>query len=347
MATNPMTTILTELNHLNNFQIEHLYKLLEEKVLSNAPVTAVINEVRERRFSNGKKCPHCNNEHVVRNGKFKGKQRYLCRNCNKSFCDFTASPVAYSKKTLNRWLEFAKCMVLGYSLRKSAEIVGIHLSTAFYWRHKISDGLRAFIGRGNVSGIVEVDETFFLESFKGNHKKSRTFTMPRPSRKRGGKSKFKGISHEQVCVVCAIDRNGNIISELTCKGRIRHSDLERVFLNHISKDSILCSDAHKSYIRFAQNLNIELIQLKSGKSKKGIYHIQHINSFHNELKKWIRRFNGVATKYLANYLYWFKWIKYTKDSKDALKSKKLYVQSATAINRVIVKDFKTRTPLFV
>ncbi|GFZ33247.1 hypothetical protein CSC2_37730 [Clostridium zeae] len=36
--------------------------------------------------------------------------------------------------------------------------------------------------------------------------------------------------------------------------------------------------------------------------KEGIYHIQHINTFHRKLKKWMNRFNGVATKYLDNYL---------------------------------------------
>ena len=34
--------------------------------------------------------------------------------------------------------------------------------------------------------------------------------------------------------------------------------------------------------------------------------VNHVNSLHSNLKEWIRRFKGVATKYLTNYLYWFK-----------------------------------------
>lgn len=49
----------------------------------------------------------------------------------------------------------------------------------FYWRHKILDAIRAFTGIRSVGGVAEVDEAFFRESFKGNHKKSTTFTMPR------------------------------------------------------------------------------------------------------------------------------------------------------------------------
>lgn len=36
-----------------------------------------------------------------------------------------------------------------------------------------------------LNGVVEADETFFALSFKGNHKKSTTFTMPRKAHKRG------------------------------------------------------------------------------------------------------------------------------------------------------------------
>lgn len=50
--------------------------------------------------------------------------------------------------------------------------------------------------------------------------------------------------------------------------------------------------------------NINLVQLKTGKTKKGIYNIQHINSFHSKLKKFIEYFNGVSTKYLNNCLLW-------------------------------------------
>lgn len=48
--------------------------------------------------------------------------------------------------------------------------------------------------------------------------------------------------------------------------------------------------------------------IKRGKHKEGLYHIQHINGLHSNLKKWMNRFNGVATKYLNNYIKWFKYL---------------------------------------
>jgi hypothetical protein len=45
----------------------------------------------------------------------------------------------------------------------------------------------------------------------------------------------------------------------------------------------------------------------------GVSHIQHINAYHQRLEQWMRRFNGVATKYLDNYLRWHMFLDATKD----------------------------------
>ncbi len=55
--------------------------------------------------------------------------------------------------------------------------------------------------------------------------------------------------------------------------------------------------------------------------KNGVYHIQHVNSTHNRLKKWIDyRFWGVSTKYLQQYLNWYKLKETLKDKKYIVKS---------------------------
>lgn len=41
------------------------------------------------------------------------------------------------------------------------------------------------MGIGSAGGVIEVGEAFFRESFKGNHKKNTTFSMPRKAHKSG------------------------------------------------------------------------------------------------------------------------------------------------------------------
>ncbi|WP_315077495.1 IS1595 family transposase [uncultured Clostridium sp.] len=348
-------SIKLDLQTLNESEREEILNYLQENIILGSLSTQITNEVKESRFSRGKVCPHCENHEISRNGKFNGKQRYICKTCNKTFTDFTYSPRYNSKKDNSKWILYAKCMINGYSLRKCAEIVGISLPTSFYWRHKILEAIRNFTGVGSVGGVVEADEAFFKESFKGNHSRSTTFTMPRRPHKRwvkGSRSsedepRRRRISRNQVCVLCAMDREGNIITELICKGRMTHEDLRRLFADRIEDQSILCTDSHKSYIRFAEGLDITLKQIKRGRHKEGVYHIQHINAFHSKLKKWMDMFNGVSTKYLSNYMYWLKWLQIFNQEKDTIRSKNLLVQAHTAHSNTKIRDFRYKEVIFI
>ena len=209
-------------------------------------------------------------------------------------------------------------MINGYSIRKSAKIVEINIATSFFWRHKILDCISTFLGKGYVDGVVEADEVFFAESFKG----TKPSNMPRHSRKRGKQVKKRGISKEQVCITTAIDRQGNLIMELACKGRITSNELETLYDGHMANGSILCTDSHKSYI-------------------------QHINALHSNLKKWINRFNGVATKYISNYIKWFKWLQIFDTDKEIIKAKNFMVQSNVTHSYIKIKDLKNRESMYV
>ena len=71
---------------------------------------------------------------------------------------------------------------------------------------------------------------------------------------------------------------------------------------HISANSTLCTDSAHGYATLSEELHLNHIRIESGKRKKDIYHIQHINSLHSRLKAFMSDFKGVATKHLQNYL---------------------------------------------
>lgn len=60
----------------------------------NTNLTGMLKEIRETRFSSGMACVHCGSKAVKRNGKYKTRQLYLCKDCGKSFNDTTASPLS-------------------------------------------------------------------------------------------------------------------------------------------------------------------------------------------------------------------------------------------------------------
>ncbi len=98
--------------------------------------------------------------------------------------------------------------------------------------------------------------------------------------------------------------------------------------------------------RLSNDLSLEHKRIKRGKHKEGIYHIQHINAVHSKLKKWIDRFNGVATKYISNYMYWFKWLELFENDKEAVKVKNFMVQCNVAHAYTKTADFREREPIF-
>ena len=168
--------------------------------------------------------------------------------------------------------------------------------------------------------------------------------MPRNSHKRGKSVHVRGLSHEKVCVPCAVNRNGLSIAKITNLGRVSTEDLNKLYAGRIEEKSILCTDEMNSYIQFADKNNLELIQLKSGKAKKGIYHIQHINSYHSNLKKFMRKFNGVSTKYLNNYLIWNNILNYSKETWT--EKKNIFTDFVfTTEKKVLCKNIRKRSAI--
>lgn len=145
----------------------------------------------------------------------------------------------------------------------------------------------------------------------------------RSLRKRGGKSKHRGINNEQVCVLVARDRTKATVSKVACWGRVVKTKVDGMIGSKLSPNNVLVTDAWRAYKTYANEKGREHYRIKSDDGKyaiKGLYHIQNVNGLHSRLKQWINRFKGVATKYLDKYLVWFLFV----DSHSNITSKSSY-----------------------
>ena len=343
--------ILRLLPKLNESELDEVIATIELSKFKS-DLIKLRKEVQETRYSNGHfECPICHGTHVVKNGTRNGVQRYLCRSCNKPFSNQTSTPTAYSKKKAKVWIEYIGCMMAGYSIRKCAEICNINIATSFFWRHKILDALATAVGVGDLEGLVEADETFFRYNRKGNFTKVRSYKKGvRTSTGRTtkqAKKKKRGLSRDQVAVGTALDRLGNLKMGLICTGRLQYPALKRFYQGHISANSTLCTDSAHGYANLSEELHLNHIKIESGKRKKDIYHIQHINYIHSRLKAFMSDFKGVATKHLQNYLYWFKFIELFKSERESIKIERAYVLSQANYTDCSVASIRTRTAAFV
>lgn len=145
------------------------------------------DDVAEKRFAQGRFCPHCKGRHIVRFGHSQqGAQRYRCKDCGKTFTATTKTIFAHAKNP-DLLPTYLQCMKRRLSLRECAKECHISLRASFLLRHRILDILTASQPTATLDGIVEADETFFDLSFKGNHKafkgnhKADGFKIPRDS----------------------------------------------------------------------------------------------------------------------------------------------------------------------
>jgi len=113
----------------------------------------IIDEIREKRYSNGFFCPHCESKKVVRFSSYRSRQRYLCRSCKRTFTDLSKTALHYIHKK-EKFFNAIKLMLKGCSLTETAQIVKVSIPTAFNWRHKILENLHN-LEDCSLSGIVE------------------------------------------------------------------------------------------------------------------------------------------------------------------------------------------------
>lgn len=270
----------------------------EVKVVLDRELAGVdAQEVVNRRSAEVLSCPHCQAGRIHRWGKDGGVQRYRCCVCGKTFNALSGTPLARLKRS-DAWLAYAQAMIDGASIRQAAQRAGVHRTTSFRWRHRL---LRqpATENDAELSGIVEIDETYFLESHKGERH------LPRPARHRGGHAAQRGLSAEQIPVLVAQDRQGKHFD--TVLNKADKATLGVLLPQLVAPESMLCTDGAKVYraVTKEQAIAHQPLNLAAGtRVKQQIFHIQHVNAYDSRLKQWMRRFNGVATKYLPNYLGW-------------------------------------------
>ena len=106
--------------------------------LTNSDIQSFLIETR---ITEGHGCIYCGSSHVVKNGKRKdGTQRFLCRDCKKSFLPNSESVTSRTRKNLTVWTSYLNCMLDKKTLQETSRECGISMSTAFSWRHKSEAG---------------------------------------------------------------------------------------------------------------------------------------------------------------------------------------------------------------
>lgn len=243
-------------------------------------------------------CPHCQASatELAPWGFSRGLRRYRCRACQCTCNALTGSALAHLRQA-EKWLVYGQALINGLPVRQAAQQCGISKNTAFLWRHRFLQAASEHQDT-HASGIVEADETFFLKSCKGQRH------LPRPARQRGGVGSTRGTGQDQVAVMVVRDRQGHSADFQLDKLDAAH--VRAALAPLMDPESVLCTDGAAVYASFARATGMThcVVHAHPGQRVRGAWHIQNVNAYHSRLKHWMRRFHGVATKYLGHYLGW-------------------------------------------
>jgi transposase-like protein len=294
MKAKEFSQLLATVTRLTHYQRNQLIV-----VLNRDNDSLSVHEIIESKFDAKHECPHCKSRDLYRHGFAHGLQRYRCKQCEKTFNALTQTPLARLRHK-GKWLNYLEQISASLTVRKSATSIGVHRNTSFRWRHRFLT-LISKERADKLHGITEVDETYLLESDKGQRH------LNRAPRKRGGHATKPGLSGEQVCVLVARDRATQTLDFVVGKGSITKSQVTAVLKPVLDQDVLLVTDSNLAYAAFCKTEKIshEAINLSEHQHTKGAYHLQNVNAYHSRFKGWLLRFHGVATKYLSNYLGWY------------------------------------------
>ncbi len=102
-------------------------------------------------------CPICGSVKVTKNGTRSGRQRYLCKECKKTFGDTNGTVAFRSKLPIGQWIDFIKLTLQGESCRTIAKNLGINKQTALHNRYRICSVLLQFVS--NQDGFKSLEES--------------------------------------------------------------------------------------------------------------------------------------------------------------------------------------------
>ncbi|MFL6707559.1 MAG: IS1595 family transposase [Massilia sp.] len=247
----------------------------------------------------GLACPRCAKCDLYRDGKTDGLQRYRCKQCGRSFNGLTGTPLARLRHK-TRWLAYIDCLRdPACTVRSAADQTGIHKNTSFRWRHRFLELVKHDRPRC-LQGIAEIGELKLARSFKGVRQ------ADRPRRTHGGAAHRSAGKADDVTVVIARDRASQTVDFIIGEGLPDQDALRLQLLPVLERDILLVSATPPRYRRFARQAQIEY--RCAGRTKKvthtGAIHIHHVSDYQWRFTGWLAHFNGVATRYLSNYLGW-------------------------------------------
>jgi len=210
---------------------ENLPKTLLEAVRFFTDLDICTQFMAAVRWPDGVTCPHCT---ATRNSFNKARRYWQCKDCRKQFTIKTGSVMEDSPIGLDKWLPAiwmivnAKNGVSSYEIHRA---LGITQKSAWFLLHRIRLAMQSRSWNKQLSGHVEVDETFIGGLARNRHSNKRKHEGT------GGAGK--------VAVMGLLERHGEVITHVL--PNTQATTLQPHIKRHVEAGSNLYTDKYPGY----------------------------------------------------------------------------------------------------
>jgi len=283
--------ILEQFNQLTDFQKERLKREIFDFIQFNQFVQNTHYSV----------CPICgvNEPRIIKKGFLGGKQRVLCKECGRKFVTTRGRLNYHSQQNEASWSIVILDTLNAVPLHKTAAQIDCSVDTAFQLRHKFLLLLEQLLFEQNevMEGIVEIDETYLPDSFKGIKR-----TEGRKARRHGEPAEKRGLSDEKMCVFMGTNRLGKEVAQCVNRARPSSQEVIEVFGDVIKEKSMLVNDGLFSNYELIKQNQLTSMIVSDHHEFTDVLHLNTVNNMHSGFKALYRVYRGVSSKYLNRYL---------------------------------------------
>ncbi len=224
-------------------------------------------------------CPYCKGRNYYSHSHPNSRDiRFYCNDCQKAFSPFTGTLIQGSGIPWEVWVELVRCTLENNSLVAVKHMleadynISMTEQTILSYRHKIQKAIALTFPMPKLSGVVQVDETYFREGQKGS--RNLVNVAPTAIEKRVARLHSKshaakmGInSPEFACVVVGTDSSQHIAAVVTGLGKGSSQPFEKYFKDYLGKVDFLCTDGYEAYSRYAEKYGIpHYVQMSEARS---------------------------------------------------------------------------------
>lgn len=191
-------------------------------------------------------CVRCGSIGIVRRRcAGSGDQRWYCKDCKRTFMVNIGRVLGMSKLPVETWMTYMEAFIDQLPLRDCMDKCGAGPRTAWYMSWCIIECIQRYNPSFNAVARdrVEIDETYFRDSYKGYRKGA----MPCPARKSGKKAAKRGQSKQQVCVVTGIDDTGASFLVVSGRGMLGKERAYKALVGRIGKGALVVTDKAGAY----------------------------------------------------------------------------------------------------